>query len=155
MSATEEETAIWESIQQDTPLYKDDIVRLHFQVHGFWWLSLYEIDQIDKKLEGNPDFEVLNHSLPDENNIMFWTVRVRHDSPVIAYLIAATILGVCATWLLGPVLHAIGYERRIKAAIAAKKAGVDNEEPTLGEQALQIALAAVAVIVALSWLKGK
>lgn len=165
MSATEEETAIWESIQQDTPLYKDDVVRLYFQLSGIMWLELYQLDQIDKKLEGNPDFEVLNHSIPDEKNLMFWTVRVRHNSPVVVALVVAAILGVCITCLWGPQLYFKGATRYLQAKVEAKEKGVEDKDWSIfrdlfgdlniGEESLQVALAVIAVIVAWSWLKGK
>jgi hypothetical protein len=151
----EEESAVWEVIQKDTPLHKGDIVRLNYQISGIMWLNLYQLDQIDKNLEGNPDFEVLNHSIPDEKNQMFWTVRVRHDSVVIVALIVAAILGACLTILLGPTLYFRGATRYIQAKTVAAEKGVTLEEATVGEQALQIGLAAVAVIVAWAWLKGK
>jgi len=82
-------------------------------------LAAYQIDQIDGKLEGNPDFEVLNHTYPDDENRMHWTCRVKHNpltAGAIAVVIASLAAVVAIAWLvLKPIAYALLIREKRKA----------------------------------------
>lgn len=128
-------TEDWEVISENTELTKGDRVRIYFQIVSLVGLTELQISQINTKLEGNPDFRVLNHSWPDANNQMYWTVEVLHNPAITALYIALVITGTIALcWAFGPWLHAIAYERKVSAAVKAVEAGVTPD--LIGEKSI-------------------
>ena len=148
----------WEYISPDQALEKDDVVRIWFEVSTVGPLAAYQIDQIDGKLEGNPDFEVLNHTYPDDENRMYWTCRVKHNpltAGAIAVVIASLAAVVAIAWMT---LKPYFYERVLKTKERiAKDIGtsiLESEAQKWGDTAIKIGLAAVGIIVAMKWWKG-
>jgi len=99
----------WEEINQDTPLYVGDQVRLEFQTLVQQTITAATLAIIDKKLESDKRFKVLRHSVPQEG-AFYYEIEVvatqqteeevygakwpttPHLIPAAGYVIARTIL---------------------------------------------------------------
>jgi len=55
----------WTEISDSKPLHEGDEIRLHFTVTGFTYLTAAQVMLIEDRLEKEPRFTILSHSIPE------------------------------------------------------------------------------------------
>ena len=71
-------------IDQHARLYDGDIVRLHFTVTGFTYITAAQVAAIEKKVAGDPRFHILRHSIPKKEGLFKltdFTIDCEVDTP--------------------------------------------------------------------------
>lgn len=89
-------------IDINKPLNPGDVIEMHFKTTGMVWITAAQIALIEYRLEKRKDFQIISHSLPAGNRVIF-TVEVLKTNPVVvtAAVIAAAIIGAgVVAWLI-------------------------------------------------------
>ncbi len=88
-------------INPNKQLRPGDVIELHFNTTSMVWITATQIALIEWQLEKRKDFQLLSHSLPEGNKVIF-TAKVLKTNPVIvtAAVIGAAIIGAgIVAWL--------------------------------------------------------
>jgi len=81
-------------INLNQPLQAGDVIELHFRTTGMLWIQAAQIALIENRVENNSRFEILSHSLFNDQTLVF-KCKVKQTNPVVvtAAVIGAVIIG--------------------------------------------------------------
>jgi len=144
----------WTEISDSKPLQEGDEIRLHFTVTGFTYLTAAQVMLIEDRLEKEPRFTVLSHSIPESKGptqltSMTFDIRInkqprgaggswlRSELVVTGTITAAIISGIILASIFGLVI------RMTLSKVEQATEGIR----AVGWTSLQIAGALIAVYI--------
>jgi len=154
-----------EVIDRHTQLYDGDVVRLHFTVTGFTYLTAAQVAAIEEKVKNDPRFSIIRHSIPKKDGLFKlkdFTVDCKVNTPGVtgswivssAVATGAVTAAVIAKVIMGAIVVSVVMLTLVLVERVVETAGETAEKSEGFVQAIPpVLIAAIAGYIVLKVLK--
>lgn len=153
----------WVEVEQDALLQVGDHVRLYYHIAGSKTLfQATQVSAIESNIAKNhPEYKVLRHSYPDENNIMWWEIEVTDAAKAMpVYKAGVPVKAIVSVVAAGVVLLGFWYvfqkaEKYVPAVTKALTGDPETGQKGLIPEVTKLVLVSIGGYLGLKWFKGR